>query len=215
MAHHQGDVLLCKIIKRNSFGNEHADKFMVSFNRTFLMGSRRVTVKNVSPLIALKIKFKSFWVGEFAAIIPQKKWHQFHKKDRRKFQIKAVKNIDYRLLIIGIPKKSKHEFSFLEVDGKKYLATFSAFHRIHFGNRKVRIFQTEVLKIFIVTSDTAAFIYLKGFLFLAFGITDFLRKVNITCIKKIVVNETVKSAFTDHDRIPVVDTNMVKRLSFV
>lgn len=124
MAHHKVNICLRKVVKGSSFRNEHANKFMIPFSGAFLLGRARVTVKHMCTPIALCIKFDGSGIGKFATIIAKKQRHQFRKKTRHQFQIETVKYVDYRLRIIGVPKKSKHEFSLFEVDGKKNLATF-------------------------------------------------------------------------------------------
>lgn len=72
--------------------------------------------------------------------------------------------------------------------------------------------QTEVFEIIIVTTDSAAFIHFKGFLFSTSGVPDLSWEIYISGIKKVIVNEAIKSTFTNHDGISVVYTDVVKRL---
>ena len=107
---------------------------------------------------------------------------------------------------------SKHEFSFYEMNGKKNLSTFTTFHRIYLCNRQIRMLPDIKLVISIGTPQTATLIYFVYFLFLTAGITDFSWKINVFCIKKAIIYKTVHSTFTHHNRIRMVNTNMMQGL---
>ena len=74
MVHHPCDILLGQIVKAGTFGKHTADKLMVDFDRTFLVGAAGITVKDAgSPeTVTFDSVFPIFdflGIGEFAAVI--------------------------------------------------------------------------------------------------------------------------------------------------
>ena len=113
---------------------------MVAFSRAFLIGSRRITLKDACSEIILPVIFDCSWIGKFRAVICKTNLEKSHKPVRAKFQIQPFKDVDNRLGIIMFPKESEHEFSFNKVNGQKNLSTFFAFYRIKLNYRKVGMF---------------------------------------------------------------------------
>ena len=74
MVHHPGDIFLGQIVKAGSFRKYAADEFMVDFDRTLLVGTASIAIKDACP--AETITFDGVFpildllgVGEFAAIV--------------------------------------------------------------------------------------------------------------------------------------------------
>jgi len=100
------------------------------------------------------------------------------------------------------------------VNGQQNLVAYFPFNRIHLCNGKVGMCLTKSKKILISFANTTGFVYLVIFLLFATGISDFSGHVNISCLKKVIIHKSVQSAFANHYRIRMVDTNVVQGLFF-
>lgn len=65
VVHHKRDILLGTKAKILPLGDEAANEFMISFTGTFLVGRRRIAVKEMSPTYAVGPKFNCGGIGEF------------------------------------------------------------------------------------------------------------------------------------------------------
>ena len=74
MVHHPGDIVLGQIVKAATFGKHTADKLMVDFDRTFLVGAAGITVKDAGSPETVTFDsvisiFNLLGIGELAAVI--------------------------------------------------------------------------------------------------------------------------------------------------
>lgn len=100
------------------------------------------------------------------------------------------------------------------MDGEKDFPAFDALYRINLRNREIRMLLYINLIIQIGSASPTLLVDLPVFSALAFGKTNPAWQVKISCGKKIVIDQSVESAFTDHNGIPVVLEDMVEGLPF-
>lgn len=213
MIYKQRNVFLSQVVKRSPFGKDIPYEFMVLLRRAFLPRGRSVAVEHACAQISLTVILDGSGVRKFTSIIREDQRHEGREPVRPEFQIQAVKNIDHRLGIVSIPEKSEHQFRLDKMEGQENLPALFPFHRIHLCDRQIRVSGTMIEISLIGMAGTAGLIDLELFCFSALTVADFPGEVDIPGLKYVVVNETVKSAFTDHKRVPVVGTDMVERLA--
>lgn len=75
------------------------------------------------------------------------------------------------------------------------------------------MFAAVVDVIFVVAANPAGLIHFELLLLLTPAVPDFSGKVDISGSEYVVFDQAVEGAFTDHEGIPVVGTDMVEGLS--
>lgn len=68
----------------------------------------------------------------------------------------------------------------------------------------------EKVEILEGTPGSAGFINLKNLCLPAPAVTDLPGKVNVSGMKDIIVNQSVKSTFANHKGVPVIGTYMIE-----
>ena len=218
MVHHPCDVFLSQIVKAGSFRKYAADEFMVDLDRTFLVGTACIAVKDVCPAepIAFDNVFPIFdllGVGEFASVVGQNDRKQPIEPQSAELLIQAVKDVEDRLLRIGIPKESQHEAGFHKVDCQKTLAADFPNDGIHLDNRGIRVFLHERFELLVRAADPAALVYLEFRFFPSCSESYLTRQVDVPDFEKAIVNVIVDRLLAAHEFILVGHIDLMDGMS--
>lgn len=214
MIHHAGDVFLAKGIQGGPLGDNTADQGMVVFGSPFLIGSLRVTVKDMCPAATQRVCLNCRGIGKFAAIISEQHLKQPVEGIRTQIQIEPAEDVDDRLRGIGIPDKRKHELGHGKVQGQKNFAAFPSLYGVHFHDRKARMHGHKLQEILICSPYATLFVHLKAILlFSAFSHAHNARHVKVSSGKDAIPYIIVEGTFIHHDFICMGGAYMVKGLA--
>ena len=156
MIHKYAGISLLIVIQTLTVGDHIPDVFMIFLNPPFLPGRVRIAVKDLCADSTIFITFQPFWKLKFHTIIGQDDREQFLKYPNSEFFCQIIKNFYDLILRFLLQHKDKHKGTVTEKEGKEGLGTVipSAFDRIEFDNRNVRILLNEFLKILVGPSYT-------------------------------------------------------------
>lgn len=95
---------------------------------------------------------------------------------------------------------------------KQALTAYPANNTIHLHNRSFRIIFQKLLKIGMVSSNTASSVHLEFWLFITRTVFDFSWQINVPDVKKPGINVIIQSLFTAHEFVNMIQINLMKRL---
>ena len=141
--------------------------------------------------------------------------NSFHENVGPQFQIKTVENTDHRLGIVVLPEKSKLQSLFRGMYGEENSAALAAFYRINLTYREIRMFLHICLETGEITSQATGLAHFEilGDI-LSWAHADGSRHIHVSGSKKAAVYIGIQSPFRFHEFICMVNSNVMKRLSF-
>jgi hypothetical protein len=114
-----------------------------------------------------------------------------------------------------ITNKSEHALSLDEVDGEKDFASFIALYRVYLSDRDVRMLIEESVEILKSAIDAALLVDLEDATLLPGLEPDLARQIDVFRRNGSCIDEAIDRPLADHDRVPVVDTNVMRRLALL
>ena len=213
--HHERDVSLGESIQAFAFRDEHAYELMVPLRRTLLVRSLRIAVEQARTHDAFFIVLDLRRVGELAAVVGKEYSEDLHEKFSSEQAIKHVEDRNNGSGIVVIANESEHALSFDEVDGEKDFASFLALYRVYLSDRDVRMLIEENVEILKSAIDAALLVHLKDPLLFPGLESDLTGKIDVLSRDSSGIDEAIDRPLADHDRVSVVDTDVMRRLTLL
>lgn len=162
---------------------------MVVFAGNLLKWSAWTTIIHLCTLVPLFIKFYGLRVRKFTSVVGKQNRKKPDKNVRAKLEIYFLKDIYYRLGVIGVPEKCQLQFLLHKVYREKNFSSPYSFYRIQLTYGCIRMFLKIGLKLFPCSADATGLINFQiSFLIFSWAHSYCAWHINISCRKKSLID---------------------------